>query len=356
MWGERRVLASVGVGALLLVALSLHNFGGRGPETRAPTQPLVAQPVAAVAQPTAAASTPAAAAPAGQPAASTTAKWVGLLSGRPESAPYWVEGKIPPEFTSRPSRWGARGTCPSALSEPTMRQSAPFCLEYWPSPPAGRQCVIYSIGIGDVWGWEDKIADRYSCAIEAYDPTRNLRAKHEAHAHPRVRFHYAGLGATRNNVTAAAAAQRAEAGGGAAGSGTMNWYGEVDPRVLTTLEDMVDADRRRGAVDVLKVDCEGCEWAAFEQIARDSPGLLDGTSVVMLEVHITPTLIAPTAAQFDGLFDFLVTRQGFRLWYMRNNVGYKRDRHVVDFLARHGAKPDQCCYELAFVRPRGARE
>jgi hypothetical protein len=62
-------------------------------------------------------------------------------------------------------------------------------------------------------------------------------------------------------------------------------------------------------------------------------------------------MIAPTAAQFAALFEFLVDRLGMRLWYLRNNVSFKRDRHVVDFLAALGAPPGTCCYELAFFRP-----
>mmetsp|Transcript_28644 Transcript_28644/g.65730 ORF Transcript_28644/g.65730 Transcript_28644/m.65730 type:complete len:158 (-) Transcript_28644:81-554(-) len=135
-----------------------------------------------------------------------------------------------------------------------------------------------------------------------------------------------------------------------AAGATQNWYGAVDPRALTTLDEMVKADGHSG-IEVLKVDCEGCEWAAFEQMARDSPGLLARTSVVTVELHLSPSLIAPTPEQFVALFDFLVEKLGMKLWYLRNNPGFKRDRQVVDFLAKQGAKPDQCCYELAFYRP-----
>ncbi|KAG8457841.1 hypothetical protein KFE25_005110 [Diacronema lutheri] len=213
---------------------------------------------------------------------------------------------------------------------------------------------MYAIGIGDVWGFEDEAAAVHGCVVEAYDPTADLRAKHEAHAHAGVRYHFAGLGGTRANSTAPHHASPAAVT--AVTAVTRNWYGAVDPRTLTTLGAMAEADGH-GAIDVLKVDCEGCEWAAFEQIARETPALLDRTSVLFLELHISPTLVAPSGVtQFNGIYDFLLDRQGMRLWYLRNSVGFKRDRHVVDFLEEQGAKRDQCCLALAFYRaPRAGR-
>ena len=43
---------------------------------------------------------------------------------------------------------------------------------------------------------------------------------------------------------------------------------------------------------MLLIDCEGCEWAALEQMSRDpaSLRLLRHVKLLYLDAHITPTL------------------------------------------------------------------
>jgi hypothetical protein len=259
-----------------------------------------------------------------------------MLRGDAHTGRYWVGGVVPAARDGKGERW----SCPSQLRAPSLVESSPFCAERWPAPRALGQPprTMYAVGIGNVWGFEDMAATQLGYAVEAFDPTRRLRLAHTNHATPGVRFHYAGLGDGR---------------AGAAES--KNAYGAVDPRVLMTLREMKALGGGR-PIDVLKVDCEGCEWAAFQQIQKETPTLLNETSVVFVEAHITPTLLSPRdEAQFSALFDFLVNKLQMRLWYMRDNIGFRRDRAVVDFLAALGARPRQCCYELAFYRELPAK-
>lgn len=61
-----------------------------------------------------------------------------------------------------------------------------------------RECLAVSIGIGGDWKFEDGLVSR-GCEVHAFDPTAELRAKHEKHAGApstlgRMKFHFLGLG------------------------------------------------------------------------------------------------------------------------------------------------------------------
>ena len=69
-------------------------------------------------------------------------------------------------------------------------------------------------------------------------------------------------------------------------------YGMVSQEHLTTLEQMLIANNDTH-VDVLSIDCEGCEWAALSQIAVETPWVLRGTRLLQLELHVTPSMLTP---------------------------------------------------------------
>ena len=50
---------------------------------------------------------------------------------------------------------------------------------------------------------------------------------------------------------------------------------------------------------MLSIDCEGCEWSAFEQMARDPRALkiLSGVELLLLDAHFSPSMVPPTLAQ-----------------------------------------------------------
>lgn len=62
--------------------------------------------------------------------------------------------------------------------------------------PANGECLAVSIGIGNEWKFEDALV-RAGCEVHAFDPTVDLKAKHEKHAaaSPKLlHFHFEGLG------------------------------------------------------------------------------------------------------------------------------------------------------------------
>ena len=289
------------------------------------------------------------------------ASWAAVLTGAAHTSEFWAGGAIPPLLAERfaggklmPGNRTWRGACPSTLHRPNSQSSAPFCRDYWPRANVGASsCLAISIGIGDEWSFEDNAVGGIkgarqpptACEVHAYDATRDLREKHASHAvlhkeGSHLHFHYGGL---RGELMAAGG------GGGGGGGDTRNTYGTIDSAMLHTLGELLVRDAGGAAPDILKVDCEGCEWGAFTQIASASPALMGKTRLLLLELHVSTMMVPPTPEQFVRFFDFLMSELGFKLWYVRNNRGRMRDRRVVDFL-KAVLPPDQCCYEIALVR------
>jgi hypothetical protein len=201
-------------------------------------------------------------------------------------------------------------------------------------PSAGHACTALSIGIGGDWFFEQALRRR-GCRVHGFDPTVALRSRHEAFAADHnMSFHFQGLGRP---------------------AGNRNAYGAIDVTTLAPLGALfasagVGAD---GAVDVLKIDCEGCEWAALADVAARAPALLSRVSQLLIEVHMTPGYGFGGAAQLGALLEHLLGAQGFRLHRTRANLGYARDRNLVpDELVRAGWPRAPCCAELHFVRAR----
>jgi hypothetical protein len=99
--------------------------------------------------------------------------------------------------------------------------------------------------------------------------------------------------------------------------------------------------------DLLKLDCEGCEWEALVQAAVATPELLERICTIVLEVHFTEELQLDTeravmrVAQF---FDIYVRQAGFRFWYLHANPGGVTDRSIHPEMLRLGLPPGVCCY------------
>jgi FkbM family methyltransferase len=256
---------------------------------------------------------------------------ISLLRSTNASAPFWYGGTVPRAHDQAPRK--ARGVCPHGKlidSRPLEDVSAPHCAAFWPRGP----CVVYSIGIGGHWGFEDAASKSTHCIVHAYDPTEQLRRTHEAHRTPRVTFHYFGLGGSRSTL-----------------QNTASTYGKVSRLSLLTLQQMVDMNG--GSLPtVIKIDCEGCEWHALAQMATETPSVLARTTLLFLEVHVATALVPSSVSEevMRTAWEYLIVKLGFRLWYTRDNPGYWHQREVVPFLNTSGLIRRQCCYELAFVR------
>lgn len=215
-------------------------------------------------------------------------------------------------------------------------------MEFPPQLP--EPCLIVTIGIGNQWLLEDTLANA-GCVVHAFDPTIGLHSAHAIHAHARAReyFYFLGLG----EPSTASATNGSKLGDG---------YGKVNTSRLLPLDRLLDVatiGRTHAAVDVLKIDCEGCEWEAFERIARLQPSLLSSVRVLLLELHLLPELGLQEGAQLTRLLHHLVHDHGFELYRRTFNAGFREHRNRVPAeLISAGLPGFPCCVELHLVRPR----
>eukprot|EP00966_Prymnesium_polylepis_P230424 5331740-Prymnesium_polylepis.1 len=199
--------------------------------------------------------------------------WIGLLTGVDAAgyAQYWVNGTIP-AVRGRPPR-ESRTFCPGKLGASSAFDSAGYCDAFWPAS-AGELCSAFVIGVGGHWAFA-RYATSMGCSVHAYDPTLELRRSHEQGASRLrdVHFHFAGLGGG-GGVPSELAPTRS----------SLNSYGTIHRAQLMTLDEMVASKpASSGALRVLTIDCEGCEWSAIEQLALNESNALQHVHLLMLE-------------------------------------------------------------------------
>ena len=206
---------------------------------------------------------------------------------------------------------------------------------------AGRDaCFVYSFGIDNQWSFEDW-AGRGGCEVHAFDPTTRTRASHEAHRANNVHFHFMGLGA-RANGTAALQDNHYQ-------------YGPLGGAVLALDDLMATLGHGRRQLSMLKVDCEGCEWEAFDDVARRDPMLLREVCTIVMEVHVSSTLQMGTDAQLKLMASFwqrYIEEAGFRFFLVHRNYGNPAawgKMHPV--LTGLGFNPKVPAYEIGLHRP-----
>ena len=210
---------------------------------------------------------------------------------------------------------------------------------------ADEGCLVVSIGIGGSWEFEDALAHK-GCMVHAFDPTHELMKKHLLHVHdrPRMRYYFLGLGGGSSSAVS-----------GSTGA-SKELYGSIGLERLRPLDHLMGlarAGRERRAIDVLKIDCEGCEWQAFNDMEKRTPDLLASVQYLLIELHMTPRYGLVEAAQLNVLMGHLIDRHGFRLFRKpRKNRGFPWARNETLPSLRHaGLDPVACCIELHFMRP-----
>jgi len=278
--------------------------------------------------------------------------WVQLSSTtRWHASPEWAHAndkapslaRCPEELRRMPSPCRSKMDAMTATKRRCHDDALPLCepLLFGKERDPSGGCLVYSFGIGGEWSFEEYAAQR--CEVHAFDPTTRLRRQHMAHVarHGKnIVFHYQGLGL---------------ANGGSAASLKSNVYGALGGKIMP-LDALMETNGHTGRnIDLLKIDCEGCEWEAFLDISERTPHLLKNVNTIVLEIHVSTELQMGSDIALLRMAKFwrqYIVEAGFRVWYIHRNTGSPsgRDNNVHPLLVALGLEERVCCFELGLHR------
>ncbi|KAL7558672.1 hypothetical protein ACA910_010045 [Epithemia clementina (nom. ined.)] len=160
-----------------------------------------------------------------------------------------------------------------------------------PPPPKDSGCVFFSFGINDDPSFDQQLAELWDCRGFAGDPT----VQHPSKLHDKVTFHNMGATILSDNEE-----RQINKGG------TEEWWTTSMPK----LKDFLGLDH----VNVIKLDCEGCEVALARDILAEDPTFLLHVDQLSIETHVTKTWITTLEqVYYFGLQFPLLEEAGFQL-------------------------------------------
>jgi hypothetical protein len=126
---------------------------------------------------------------------------------------------------------------------------------------------------------------------------------------------------------------------------------------LTNLRNTLNHTHRR--INIMKIDCEGCEWDAFWEMSRFDTHALDDVEMLLIEVHPVRERMLRTDAdlrKFVAVWEYLLEQQGFRFFFHRPNAGARHPTWTLhEHMSATGALRKVCCFELGLVKPHSVK-
>lgn len=199
-----------------------------------------------------------------------------------------------------------------------------------------RDCLVYSVGSKGDTAFEADVIRRFGCEVHTFDPTGNSTEFAARLASVGATFHPWGVGPTGRTVHNGKTHQN---------------------NPLVSLYDIMDQLGHHGRhLDILKIDCEGCEWEAFSSLW---PHILDESASVgqvQVELHglmrsTPPDIVHDKARTFFGGAE----QAGFMVFHKERNHwgcdGYK----CVEYSLIHAVEARKL-FEATHCREEGRGE
>lgn len=153
-------------------------------------------------------------------------------------------------------------------------------------------CVFYSYGIGSDYSFDSQLARDWDCHGFLLDPTE----VHPAKIGPGLRYFYVGAPMLEPSLQEPCSPTK----------------GCVLPTVVSPSQLMVTF--KHSWLAVLKMDCEGCEFALARDIAREDPGFFSKVGQFAVEVHVPKVFLKDDLhAHYLGLLYSMVFESGLEL-------------------------------------------
>lgn len=176
------------------------------------------------------------------------------------------------------------GCIPRSFPKPGMGAEPEKGSHMLCDPPPPEPCFFISAGISDDYSFDVALADEWGCRGIALDPTID----HNSHLHPKVTFHNIAL------RTLGANEQRRKRRGGEDW-----WFSSV-----TASAKYFGME----TVDVLKLDCEGCEFAFTRDVLAEDPKFLDRVGQLTIELHTSKAWMRTTEQLYYFALLFALVR------------------------------------------------
>lgn len=199
-------------------------------------------------------------------------------------------------------------------------------------------CLVYTFGRLVLGSFEKYIASDGQCEVHAFDSSEHFLEMHRGlnSEYPNVHFHH--IGQKQKHGSRLEMILQGVNG---------HWSDSALPldRIMTSF------NHQNRSLNVVKIDCDGCEWKTLHHLAKESSTLLDNVCNFLLDLELSKD----TIRGYDdlGYVAFFVeeylVRRGFKLWFRHVEVDGDADMpcKLHPLLIDLGFPTSVCKYQIA---------